>query len=134
MGAVDLVGDRVGTPRGSARRLFTALTEGAVVSVADQLRDHAGRARAPAKPARRTRHADALEEHALLERQIAALRHTLALMKVLDYDADGTAGIGAYVRLRTPNGASTRYQPVGPAEAEPSQFRISMRKARSWQC
>lgn len=54
-------------------------------------------------------HAEALEEHALLERQIAALRQTLALVKVIDYDADGTAGIGAYVRLRMPNGASMRH-------------------------
>ena len=33
----------------------------------------------------------ALEEHALLERRIAALRQTLALAKVIDPDADGTA-------------------------------------------
>ena len=72
-------------------------------------------------------HAEALEEHALLERQIAALRHTLAIVKVIDYDADGTAGIGAYVRLRMPDGASLRYQLVGTAEAEPSQCRISIR-------
>lgn len=71
-------------------------------------------------------HAEALEEHALLERQIVALRHTLALVKVIDYYADGTAGIGAYVRLRMPNGASLRYQLVGTAEAEPSRRRISI--------
>ena len=71
--------------------------------------------------------AEALEEHALLERQIAVLRQTLALVKVIDYEADGTAGIGAYVRLRMPSGASMRYQLVGTAEAEPSQCRISIR-------
>jgi transcription elongation factor GreA len=70
--------------------------------------------------------AEALEEHALLERQIAALRRTLALVKVIDYEADGTAGIGAYVRLRMPSGASMRYQLVGPAEAEPNRCRISI--------
>lgn len=77
-------------------------------------------------PDRNSDHAEALEEHALLERQIAALRQTLALVKVIDYDADGTAGIGAYVRLRMPNGASTRHQLVGTAEAEPGQGRISI--------
>ena len=60
-------------------------------------------------------HAEVLEEHALLERQIAALRQTLALVKVIDpgAEADGTAGIGAYVRLRMPNGASMRCVPPG---------------------
>jgi transcription elongation factor GreA len=72
-------------------------------------------------------HAEALEEHALLERRIAALRRTLALVKVIDYDADGTAGIGAYVRLRMPSGASARYQLVGTAEADPGRRRISVR-------
>jgi len=72
-------------------------------------------------------HADALEEHALLERQIAALRQTLALVKVIDYDANGTAGIGAYVRLRMPGGDATRYQLVGTAEADPGRRRISVR-------
>lgn len=71
-------------------------------------------------------HAEALEEHAQLERQIAALRQTLALAKVIDYDADGTAGLGAYVRLRMSSGASMRCQLVGAAEAEPSQRRISI--------
>lgn len=71
-------------------------------------------------------HAEALEEHALLERQIAELRHTLAHVRVIDTDCDGTAGLGAYVRLRMPNGASMRYQLVGPAEADPGQGRISI--------
>ena len=71
-------------------------------------------------------HAEALEEHALLERQIAALRQTLALVKVIEYDADGTAGIGAYVRLRMPSGASMLLQLVGHAEADPGGGRISI--------
>ena len=71
-------------------------------------------------------HAEALEEHALLERQIAELRQTLAHVKVIDPDADGTAGIGAYVRLRMPSGASMRYQLVGHAEADPGEGRISI--------
>jgi transcription elongation factor GreA len=72
-------------------------------------------------------HADALEEHALLERQIALLRQTLALVQVTDYDADGTAAVGAFVRLRLPDGVSVRYQLVGTAEAEPGRSRISTR-------
>jgi transcription elongation factor GreA len=71
-------------------------------------------------------HAEALEEHALLERQIATLRQTLAHVRVIDRDADGTAGIGAYVRLRMPNGASLRLQLVGTAEADPGRGRISI--------
>ena len=73
-------------------------------------------------------HAEALEQHALLARQITALRQTLAHVRIIDADADadGTAGIGAYVRLRMPNGASTRYQLVGTAEADPGQGRISI--------
>jgi transcription elongation factor GreA len=60
-------------------------------------------------------HAEALEEHALLERRIATLRRTLALVKVIDY-----------VRLRMPSGASARYQLVGTAEADPGRRRISV--------
>ena len=74
----------------------------------------------------RVDHSEALEEHALLERRIAALRQTLALVKVIDPAADGTAGIGAYVRLRMPSGASLRLQLVGAAEADPGQGRISI--------
>jgi transcription elongation factor GreA len=71
-------------------------------------------------------HAEALEEHALLERQIALLRQTLAHARVIERDADGTAGIGAYVRLRMPNGASLRVQLVGTAEVDPGEGRISI--------
>jgi transcription elongation factor GreA len=91
--------------------------------VADRLRD----ARAGGGgPDDNSDHADALQEHALLERQIATLRHTLASVKIIDYDADGTAAIGAHVRLRMPNGATARYQLVGTAEADPRQHRISV--------
>lgn len=71
-------------------------------------------------------HAEALEELALLERQIALLRRTLAQVKVIDYTADGTAGIGAHVRLRMPSGNTVCYQLVGRAEADASQRRISI--------
>lgn len=71
-------------------------------------------------------HADALGEHMLLERRIAALRHTLALVQVIDSPAGGTAAMGAHVRLRTPSGDTTRYQLVGAAESDPGQRRISI--------
>lgn len=71
-------------------------------------------------------HAEALEELGLLERQIAVLRHTLAQVKVIDYTADGTAGIGGHVRLRMPSGDTVCYQLVGRAEADASQCRISI--------
>lgn len=70
--------------------------------------------------------AEALEAHALLERQIAALQNTLALVKVVDYTAYGTAAIGAQVRLRSSSGDTLRYQLVGSAEADPMQRRISI--------
>jgi transcription elongation factor GreA len=77
-------------------------------------------------PAGNGDHAEALEGHAMLERRIATLRQTLALAKVVDYDADGTAGIGAYVHLRMPSAAAMRCQLVGADEADPRQHRISI--------
>jgi transcription elongation factor GreA len=71
-------------------------------------------------------HAAALEEHALLERRIATLRQTLALAQVVDPGTDGTAGLGAYVRLRMPGGVVLRLQLVGTAEADPAEGRISI--------
>jgi transcription elongation factor GreA len=70
-------------------------------------------------------HLEALEEHAMLERRIATLRYTLALAEVVDYAADGSADIGAHVRLRMLNGVTVTYQLVGVAEADPSQRQIS---------
>ena len=70
--------------------------------------------------------AEALEAHALLERQITTLRNTLALVEVVDYTAYGTAAIGARVRLRSSSGDTLRYQLVGSAEADPTQRRISI--------
>ena len=71
-------------------------------------------------------HAEALEEHALLEHRIATLRHTLALVEIIAYAADGTIGIGAHVRLRMPSGDTIGYQLVGRFEADPSRHRISI--------
>lgn len=71
-------------------------------------------------------HAAGLEELARIERQIAVLRQTLALVKVVDYRADGRAGIGAHVRLRMPRGETLGCQLVGSAEADASRQRISI--------
>lgn len=77
------------------------------------------------RPEENSDHLEALEEHAMLERRIAALRHTLALAEIVDYAADGSADIGAHVRLRMPDGVTVTYQLVGVAEADPSQRQIS---------
>ncbi len=71
-------------------------------------------------------HAEALETYALLERRIAALRHTLARAEIVDAASQDTAGIGTSVQLRMPDGRTTRYQLVGAAEAEPQSHRISI--------
>ncbi len=70
-------------------------------------------------------HLEALEEHATLERRIATLRQTLALAAIVDYAADGSADIGAHVRLRMPDGVTVTYQLVGVAEVNPGQRQIS---------
>jgi transcription elongation factor GreA len=153
IGAARRLGDRVLTPRDlrAARRIAI---EGAVVSAADQLRSITpeGYERLRAQLAELTTvhrsevarwlrdardgggglednldHAEALDEHALLERRIATLRHTLALVEVIDYSADGTAGIGAHVRLRMPSGDTIGYQLVGSPEADPSRRRMSIK-------
>lgn len=72
-------------------------------------------------------HAEALEEHALVERQIAALRQTLARVEVINYNADGTAGMGAYVCVGMPHGVVMRCQLAGTSEAEPRRCRIWIR-------
>ncbi len=71
-------------------------------------------------------HTAALETYALLERRIAALRHTLARAEIIDSAPQDTAGIGTTVQLRMPNGRTTRYQLVGAAEAHPQEQRISI--------
>ena len=154
MGARALLGDgSPKTPRSPCAASVISLSEGAVVSAGDQLRsitregyerlqaqlDELVTVRRAELASRRrdardagdgadghSDHAQALEEHALLERRIAALRQTLALVQVIDPNVDGTAGIGAYVRLRMPNGAALRLQLVGTAEADPGQGRISI--------
>jgi transcription elongation factor GreA len=69
---------------------------------------------------------DALEEQALLERQIAELEHRLATARIVEPAADGTAAIGAHVHLRGPSGTTRVYQLVGALEADPSRRRLSI--------
>ncbi len=70
--------------------------------------------------------AEALEERALLEQRIAELRRSLAEARIVEPTLDGTIGIGAFVRLATPDGPTVEYQLVGAAESDPSRRRISV--------
>jgi transcription elongation factor GreA len=70
--------------------------------------------------------AEALEERALLEQRIAELRRRLAEARIVEPADDGTAGIGAYVRLRIDDGKTTLYQLVGSAEGDPAHQRLSI--------
>ena len=70
--------------------------------------------------------AEALEERALLERRIAEVRRRLADARIVEPTADGTVGIGAYVRLRTDDRETRLYQLVGVAEGDPAHRRLSV--------
>jgi transcription elongation factor GreA len=69
----------------------------------------------------------ALEDQEVLERRIALLRPTIASARIVDEPpADGTIGIGSYVRLRDiGNGRTAEYDLVGSIEADPVQRRLS---------
>jgi transcription elongation factor GreA len=69
---------------------------------------------------------EALEQQVLLERQIAALEHRLAMARIVEPAADGTAEIGARIHLCTPTGKARVYQLVGVREGDPSQRRVSI--------
>lgn len=69
---------------------------------------------------------EALDEQARLERRIAELQRRLALARIVESAADGTAGIGAHVRLRTPSGDTVVYQLVGALEADPGRRVLSI--------
>ena len=69
---------------------------------------------------------EALEQQALLERQISELEHRLATARIVEPAADGTAEIGARVHLCTPNGTARVYQLVGAREGDPSRRRLSI--------
>jgi transcription elongation factor GreA len=70
--------------------------------------------------------AEALDEQALLERRIAELQGRLALARIVECAADGTADIGAHLRLRTPTGDTTSYQLVGALESDPHRRLLSI--------
>jgi transcription elongation factor GreA len=69
---------------------------------------------------------DALEEMRLLEQRISGLEGRLASAVVVSPSADGSAGIGTRVRLRTSAGQVIEYDLVGAGEADPSAGRISV--------
>lgn len=70
---------------------------------------------------------DAIDSLQILEARISELRATLAaaepLAKPLD---DGTASLGASVRVRLDDGEETDYRLVSPAEADPRRGRLSI--------
>jgi transcription elongation factor GreA len=69
---------------------------------------------------------EALDEQALLERRIADLQRRLALARIVECAAEGTAGIGAHLRLRTPTGDTACYQLVGALEGDPGRRLLSI--------
>jgi len=69
---------------------------------------------------------DALEKKGLLEQRISGLEMRLASAVVVSPAADGSAGIGTRVRLRTSAGRVVEYELVGAGEADPSEGRISV--------
>lgn len=69
---------------------------------------------------------EALEEQALLERRIAELRGRLAIARIVEYAADGTAGVGSHVHLRNPSGHTVLYQLVGALEGDPGKRLLSI--------
>jgi len=70
--------------------------------------------------------AEALDEQALLERRIADLQGRLAFARIVECAADGTADIGAHVRLRPPTGDTALYQLVGAFEGDPQRRLLSI--------
>jgi transcription elongation factor GreA len=69
---------------------------------------------------------DVLEEQAQLERRIAALESRVAAARVVEPAADGTAGIGSYVRVRdAETGETEEYELVGPPQADLANGRLS---------
>lgn len=70
--------------------------------------------------------AEALEEQALLEQRIEEVRRSLADARIVEPALDGTIGIGAFVRLGIPDGATVEYQLVGATESDASRRRISV--------
>jgi transcription elongation factor GreA len=79
-----------------------------------------------AEPGENVDLSDALEEQALLEREIAELEHKLAGARIVEPPVDGTAGIGTVVRLRSSHGTTSTCQLVGALEADVTRHRVSI--------
>jgi transcription elongation factor GreA len=70
--------------------------------------------------------ANALSEQDRLERRITELEGVLSMARVVVPSDDGTARIGARVRVRRQNGRVAEYELVGVSEADASKGRISI--------
>jgi transcription elongation factor GreA len=71
--------------------------------------------------------AEAMDDHAALERRIDELETALAFARIVDPPVDGTAGIGQRLTIRLAPGATPiEYHLVGPVEADPAARRISV--------
>ncbi len=71
---------------------------------------------------------DAKNQQAFLEGRIAEIEHTLENVSIIDEAAvqkSKTVQIGSSVTVKGADGKSRKYQLVGPAEADPTQGRIS---------
>ncbi len=74
--------------------------------------------------ARRLR-ADGVEEQELLERRIAVLEGQLAVAEVVPPPDDGAVGFGSRVHVVDADGRESRYELVGPLEADIGSGRVS---------
>ena len=71
--------------------------------------------------------AEALDDHAALERRIDELQAALAFARIAEPPEHGVAGIGQRVSIRlAPGKAPTDYDLVGAIEADPGARRISV--------
>lgn len=67
-----------------------------------------------------------LDEQQQLERRIAGLEGQLALAEIAAPALDGRAGVGSVVRVRDADGATARYELVGPLESDATNGRVSI--------
>jgi transcription elongation factor GreA len=69
---------------------------------------------------------DAMDEQAQLEQRIRALEARLSCARIASPAADGAAGVGTRVRVRTRSAGVLEYVLVGEGEADPARGRISI--------
>jgi transcription elongation factor GreA len=67
-----------------------------------------------------------LDEQHRLERRIVGLEEQLALAEIAGPALDGCAGVGSVVSVRDADGATARYELVGPLESDASNGRVSI--------